>query len=106
MGFTISSFLPSRRGSLRVATTVPTMRARIILCDQCQRPAMRAGKGDEEAGTTGVSDPECRDAATALGVPALLRGRGHRGLADGQNVLERLVRPRDHVHGDQLAHTA
>ena len=30
MGFTMSSFLPSRRGSLRVETTVPTMRARII----------------------------------------------------------------------------
>src|SRR5437762_1119331 len=30
MGLTMSSFLPSRRGSFRVATTVPTTRARIM----------------------------------------------------------------------------
>src|SRR5215471_11047498 len=30
MGLMISSFLPSRRGSLRVATTVPTTRANIL----------------------------------------------------------------------------
>ena len=28
------------------------------------------------------------------------------GLADGEDVLEVRVRPRDHVHGDELAHPA
>src|SRR5262249_29173676 len=63
------SFLPSRRGSLRVATTVPTTRATSI---------------------------------EAL----LLSLRGRLRLANRQYVFQVLVRPRDDVHRDQLAHAA
>src|SRR3989442_868789 len=39
-----------------------------------------------------------------VALPRLPGRRGHRGLADGQHVFERLVRPRDHVDRNQLAH--
>src|ERR1035438_3093944 len=67
MGLRMSSFLPSRRGSFRVATTVPTTRARIMMAP-----------------------------ARLLGGALRLR------LADGQNVFQAGMRPRDHVHRDQL----
>src|ERR1035438_8494100 len=68
-GLRTSSVLPSRRGSFRVATTVPTTRARII----------------------------CRSGFRLLAVGGL-------GLADRQHVFQTLVRTRDHVDRDQLAH--
>src|SRR6185503_17788908 len=67
---TTSSLLLTRRGSLRVATTVPTIFARSI--------------GDQ----------------ARFGVLGLYRCVG---LSDRQRVFEVGVRPRDHVHRDQLA---
>src|SRR3972149_11434542 len=89
MTLTTSSFLPSRRGSLRVATTVPTTRASCIDNSNGQDPA--ASRWAERASLA----PDPRLAGDQLG-----------GLADGQHVFQRRMRARDNVHGNQLAHPA
>src|SRR3972149_3507744 len=87
MVLTTRSFFPSRRGSLRVATTVPTTRARSI----SETPTPAAQWPGHRAQRERVS----RLAADQLG-----------GLAEGQHVFQRRVRPRNDVHGDQLAPAA
>ena len=109
-GFTTRSFLPSRRGSLRVETTVPTMRARIIVATvHAFRPQEKTESRNESIAATPASLQQRAPIAPRMVRPrepraaAAFTVRRPRRLADGQHVLERLMRPRDDVHGDQFA---
>src|SRR5580700_9815201 len=96
----MSSFLPSRRGSLRVETTVPTMRARSI-----EFYAIGKAFVNQKPIAAKMIVRLCAEPRRFAASRWLLRGY-HRGLADGQHILERLMRPRDDVDSDQFAHAA
>src|SRR5262249_14078780 len=74
MGLRISSFFPSRRGSFRVATTLPTTRARIIYLPPLDLPigstSSRLGWGRAMT-CTAISSPTRRAAAAPESVAAL-----------------------------------
>src|SRR5438067_13722436 len=77
------SLVLTRRSSLRVATTVPTILARIIL--------------NRGASPLGLPYTVARSARSPFSLC-------DRGLADGKRVFEVGVRTRDDVHRHELAH--
>src|SRR3954454_10013202 len=88
MGRTTSSLLLTRRGSFRVATTVPTIFPNNMSGSTFCVPGFAVQRW---------FDMNLN--------PRILRFRG-RGLADGEHFFEAGVRPGDDVDGDELADPA
>src|SRR5260370_10179649 len=99
MGFRISSLNPSRRGSLRVATTVPTTRARIMAC----LFAFRFADG-QYAFQAGVGARDHVD-GNQLAHPAGCRGTGVSSSAYGSHIApyqHRHISPTDLFPSDHV----